>query len=278
VEKIPVVCINGDFMPGPEAFVPALDGGVLFGRGLFETVLVADGRTVLVKRHLKRLFTSAAALSIPPPFSPDEVEALLHGTAVRNGLDAGAVRVTLTAGAEGGRPNLIIHSRPLPYTREHYERGSRCGFVSIPRNERSPLVGHKTTNYFENLLARREARQRELDEGLFLNTRGEVAEGSVSNIFLVRGGRVVTPDGESGLLPGIMREVILEVCRELGIPAEERKVLPEELPHSDEAFITNSLLGVMPLAAVDGHEIGRGGAGGITGLLSREIRRTQPYR
>lgn len=271
MERKRVICINGKFMPASEAVIPALDGGVLYGQGLFETILVKDWQPVFMERHLKRLAGSSAGLSIALPFSPAELEVMLRETIERNGLATGAVRVTLTAGVEGGQAGLIIHSRPLPYTREHYNRGFKAGFVSIRRNERSPLVSHKTTSYFENILARREAVRRGLDEGLFLNTRGEVAEGAVSNIFLVRDKKVITPDRESGLLPGIMRGVVIEACRQLGIPVEERKVLPEELKNCDEAFITNSLMGVMPLASVDGRTIGKGASGEVAGLLNREI-------
>ena len=271
MEKKLVVCINGNFLPASEAVIPALDGGNLYGQGLFETVLIKNGRPVFIERHWDRLTNSSRALSITLPFSVEELDTMLRETVKRNGLTSGVARITLTMGVEGGHSNLIIHNRPLPYTREHYVNGFKSGFVSMRRNERSPLVGHKTTSYFENMLARREARKRGLDEGLFLNTRGELAEGAVSNIFLVKDQKIITPDRESGLLPGVMRGAVLEVCRQLGIPAQERKVLPEELKYCDEAFITNSLLGVMPVVSVDEHAIGRAATGELTGLIHKEI-------
>lgn len=263
--------MNGDFLPASKAVLPALDPGVLFGQGLFETVLFMDGEPVLIKRHLDRLAGSSAALSISLPFSAAELDKMLRETVKRNGLAAGAARITLTAGIEGQHGNLIIHTRPLPYTPDQYKKGFRCGFVSVPRNERSPLAGHKTTNYFENILARREALSLGLDEGLFLNTRGEVAEGTVSNIFFVKDNKVITPEQNCGLLPGIMRRVALETCRRHGIPVEERKVFPGEIEECREVFITNSVMVVMPVVSVDGITIGRGSAGEVAGLLKQCI-------
>lgn len=271
MEQGKVICVNGSFMAAPEAVIPALDGGLLYGQGLFETILIKNGKPELLEQHLKRLAHSSRELSVALPFTQDELSGMLGETIKRSGCETGAARLTLTAGAEGGKSNCIIHIRPLPYKREHYNKGFKAGFLSIQKNERSPLVGHKTTSYFENILARREARARGLDEGIFLNTLGQVAEGSVSNIFFVMAETVITPDMESGLLPGIVRGKVIEICRQKGIPVEERKVLPGELQACEEAFITNSLLGVMPLVNIHNRELGGAITGEITGLLMKEL-------
>lgn len=272
-----VICINGCFMAAPEAVIPALDGGVLFGQGLFETILIKNGKPELIERHLNRLANSCRELAIALPFTLNELSGMLEETIKKNGYTTGAARMTLTAGIEECKhTNLSIHLRPLPYTQEHYERGFKAGIVSIRKNERSPLVGHKTTNYFENILARREARAKGLDEGLFLNTRGEVAEGAVSNVFLVKDGKVVTPDSGSGLLPGIMRGVVMDICQRQRIPVEQRKVHPGEFLYCEEAFLTNSLLGVMPLVSVDKLTVGEEVTGEITRFLMKEMRGIYP--
>jgi branched-subunit amino acid aminotransferase/4-amino-4-deoxychorismate lyase len=271
MEQEKVICVNGSFMAAPEAVIPVLDGALLYGQGLFETILIKNGKPELLEKHLKRLARSSGELAIALSFTMDELSGMLDETIKRSGCETGAARLTLTAGVEGGKSNCIIHMRPLPYKQEHYVKGFKAGFLSIRKNERSPLAGHKTTSFFENILARREARARGLDEGIFLNTLGQVAEGSVSNIFFVKDETVITPDIESGPLPGIMRGKVMEICRQKGIQVEERKVLPGELQGCEEAFITNSLLGVMPLVNIDNRTLGGAITGEITGLLMKEL-------
>ncbi len=262
-----IICLNRIYTSASRAGIPVLDGGVLYGQGLFETFLIKDGQPVFADAHLKRLAASAGELSFNTLFTINEVDLMLRETVRLNGLDHGAARITLTSGVEGQPANLFINMRPLPYRPEHYERGFTAGFVPVPRNQRSPLVFHKTTSFFENMLARRETVKKGWDEGLFLNTIGELAEGTVSNIFLIIDGTVVTPSRESGLLPGIMRQVVLDACVEKGIPSQERKVLPGEFNCCQEAFITNSLMGVMPLVSIEGNIVGTGAEGEITQLL-----------
>ncbi len=269
-----VVCINGKLLPAAEALIPAQGGGVLFGQGLFETILIRSGQPVLVEKHLERLISSAAQLHLEIPYTAGEIVYMLRETVAGNSISQGAARITLSAGADGGPAHIVISNRKLPYTPEQYEKGFAAGFVSFPRNERSPLVGHKTTCFFENVLARREIAGRGLDEGLFLNTGGELAEGTVSNIFLVVDDRVLTPHPESGLLPGIMRQVVLGACRQRGIAVEERKIMLEDLKHCREAFITNSLIGVMPLVIIEGQLVGSGKPGETTVIIKGYVSKT----
>jgi branched-subunit amino acid aminotransferase/4-amino-4-deoxychorismate lyase len=254
--------------------IPALDAGVLYGQGLFETILIKSGQPVLLERHLARMADSASQFQLEAPFPPAEIMLMLKETIAGNVISEGAARITLTAGVNGEAANIVISARKLPYTSGQYARGFAAGFVSFPRNERSPLVGHKTTCFFDNVLARREIAGRGLDEGLFLNTRGELAEGTVSNIFMVVGGKVHTPPPESGLLPGIMRQMALDVCRQRGIAAGERIILPEELQHCREAFITNSLMGVMPLVSIEGQPVGDGKPGELTVAIQNYVFKT----
>lgn len=270
-----VVCLNGMFVAAREAFIPVGDGGVLYGMGLFETIRVAGGRPRMVERHLSRLLSSSAELGLEVPFGPAEISEMIIRTAVENGMDKGALRLTLTAGGAGHGPSLFIQARTSPYSENIYREGIRAGFSAFRRNEKSLLVRHKTLNYYENILARQEAGAAGWDEALFLNTSGNLAEGAVSNLFLVDRGRVVTPDPESGLLPGIARSRVIEACASMRIPVEERAVLPADLLNAGECFITNSLMGVMPVVRIGDAAIGNGRPGEITlavmGVLEREL-------
>jgi len=249
-----IVCLNGRFLPREEAAIPADDRGFLYGFGLFETVLVLAGRPVLWPRHYRRLAAGCRSLGLPAPADPEE---LIQSTVERNGGGDGALRVTWSAGIPGGEGNLVITARPLPH--RDYGRGYRAGWAGARRNETSALVRHKTTCYLENLLAREKARHEGFDEVLFLNTAGRLAEASAGNVFLIRGRRLVTPDEEQGLLPGIVRGLVLELAPAAGLVPEERAVEPRELAAADEVFLTNSLLGVMPLVEVSGQAVGRPG-------------------
>jgi branched-subunit amino acid aminotransferase/4-amino-4-deoxychorismate lyase len=140
---------------------------------------------------------------------------------------------------------------------------------STRRNEASPLSRVKSLNYLDNLLAREEARRKGADEAILLNTRGFVAEGSASNVFLVGGEGLSTPSIESGALPGITRATVIELAREAGITCAECHVEATTLASAAEAFLTNSILGVMPLTRLDGRPIGSGGPGPTTRAISR---------
>lgn len=285
-----IACVNGAFITLEEAVIPMLDQGFLYGFGLFETVLVKDGYPGFLQRHFERMFASANILSISVFFSANEIAGMIEETINKNKVKNGSVRLTLSAGVDtealpgcaktGSRagksqstqPALVIFTRqPLAYSPDHYRYGLSAGFVNIRRNEYSPLVRLKTLNYLENLLAKKEARARGWDEALFLNTAGNLAEGSVSNIFLVKENQIITPDVNQGLLPGIARQVVLEKCVSTWIPVQERVICPQEIWEADECFLTNSLMGVMPLVKVNGHPIGDGRPGKITKKLYQEI-------
>lgn len=233
--------------------------------------------------HLDRLFASAKILEIPVPFPAVGLEELVREMINKNSVVNGSVRLTLSAGTAGisalaadgagaSGPTLIIFTRqPLAYTTGHYQHGLKAGFVKSRRNEHSLLVKLKTINYLENLLAKKEARLYGWDEALFLNTAGNLAEGAVSNIFLVKNKRVVTPAADQGLLPGVMRKAILSKCACLGIPAEERVIALPEVFSAGECFLTNALMGVMPLVEINGRSIGDGRPGMITRKLNQAV-------
>lgn len=267
-----IVCLNDRYIPAGEAVVPAADQGLLYGMGIFETVRVSGELPRLVGLHLSRLLKSAGELGLEVPYSPGAIEEMLYRTAQKNSIKEGGLRLTLTAGGVGCGPSLLVQPRELTYSEEMYRCGIRAGIAPFRRNERSPLVRHKTLNYYENILARRLAASSGWGEALFLNCSGNLAEGSVSNVFLVKDGRVITPEAQSGLLPGITRRRVMDVCAGAGIPLEERAVDPEELYLASECFITNSLMGVMPVTALGVNAVGSGQPGELTRRISSELK------
>ena len=264
------VYYNGEIIPAESALVPVGDRGLLYGCGLFETFLVKNGQAIFIEEHLERLRISAPKISLVLPEEEHYPLGLydgIHEVIAKNNMSEGSLRLTVTAGTEdSNRSNVVITvKKGLAYQAEHYSQGFRAGFLKNPRNERSPLVYVKSLNYLENILGRRETTAKGWNEGLFLNTKGFLVEGTVSNVFLVtKYKELITPDIFSGLLPGIMRAKVLETASAAGYRCIERSVLPEELFTAKECFLTNSLMIVMPLVKVDGRIIGDGRVGEVS--------------
>jgi branched-chain amino acid aminotransferase len=257
-----LVYLNGALLPREEARVSAFDHGFLYGYGLFETMRAYSGCIFRLQEHLDRLARSAAFLGLPVDAS--DLKAACCETLRANKLGDARVRLTVSMGQGESVPDPPPHPRPTvlvvatgyrPLGGETYLKGYDAILSSIRQNSQSPLSRLKSANYLNCVLARKEARAAGADEALLLNERGFLCEGSTSNIFLVTGDSLVTPDEQSGCLPGITRQAVLELARELGIGVAQREISLEELRQADEAFITNSLLELMPLAGLDGRPI-----------------------
>ena len=272
----PLINVNGQFLSPDTPAIGALDRGLLYGDGLFETLRAYGGVPFLLDEHLARLNTSAAALRISDSLDCSIIRHNLAELLRLNALSDAYMRITLTRGAHTGRleveptdhPTVTILARPLrllPPNR--YSPGTSAIIASIRQNADSPLPRPKTLNYLANLLARTEAQERGADEALLLNTRGELAEAASSNVFLVLGGRLVTPCLDTNILPGVTRAEVLRLAAEAGIAADERVVAPHELSAASEAFLTNSIAELVPVRAVDGVPLGTGGPGPITERL-----------
>ena len=275
------IFVNGDFFLPATSKIPVEDMGFLFGYGLFETMRSYGGIVYKLEEHIKRLILSANFLKIPLSFSVAEISELVLKTLQINKLKDAYIKLILSSGIYPGKlsrlpekPNFIIIARPFsPYPDSWYEQGVKATIASIKRNPSSPIYSHKSLNFLENLLAKREAEEKGYQEAIFLNTEGYLSEGSISNLFVVKKERIITPSLSCGCLPGITRKVVLNLCTRLGIPSQERKVKLEELFGADEAFLTNSLREILPLTRVDSHIIGRGKIGRITRILIEEYKK-----
>ena len=273
-----IIYLNGQLIPRFEAKLSPFDHGFLYGYGLFETMRAYNGYIFRLDSHLTRLRCSAESIGLTHSIlTTDEgkqsLKAACMATLEANELKNARIRLTVSAG-EGDMtpdpgtcpsPTILIttqHLAPLPP--EKYETGFKAAVSFLRRNSQSPLSRLKSTCYMENILARTAARAAGCDEAIFLNEQGYLAEGSSTNIFLVSNGELITPCFESGVLPGITRDAVLEIARTSNIKATERWVELNELIEAQEAFVTNSILELMPLVSVEGRPIGSGKPGKLT--------------
>lgn len=262
------VYLNGAFVPSGEARITIDDAGLRYGRGVFETFRARRGAVYLLERHFDRLESGARTLGIVLGRTLADVRAAVRELTERDGLEDARVRLTVTAGSGSGHPALLIQARAATdYPEQLYEGGMSALVASVRRNETSPLVRLKSLNYLDNLLAREEARRAGADEALFLNTRGHLADGSATNVFLVREGELLTPPVEDGALPGITRGAVLELARAARIGAREVSLALSALHDVEEAFLTNAVAGLVPLVLVDGATVGSGSPGLVTRRL-----------
>ncbi len=269
-----IVYLNGSFVPISQAHISVLDYGFLYGYGLFETMRAYGSKVFRQDSHLRRLESSAEMLGIQIKIS--ELRDAVTGTIQANRLGDARVRMTVSIGEGTMVPDpgscdkptvLIMAGEYHPFPEQVYQKGFKAIVSSIRRNSQSPLSRLKSANYLESLLARQEARKAGVDEALCLNEKGFLAEASMSNIFLVTDGTLRTPGQDSGILPGITRGVVIELASHSGIKTIEEDIRVDDLYQAQEAFLTNTLIEVMPLTGVDGKLIGSGVPGTFTQKL-----------
>lgn len=258
------------------------DRGVLFGDGLFETMRAYQGRIFRFERHLERLREGCRVLRLSYGAPARELKEAFFELYRHNVVSGDAyVRVTVTGGPfDGSRtlersapPNVFMIVKPFEgYPEDFYRKGMRVIVSRIRANETSPLSWLKSNNYLCNLVRKQEARDRGADDAVTLNGAGFLAEGTSANLFMARRGRVLTPELSCGILPGITREVILELCEDYGIPCEKGTYLPEELLAADEAFFSVSTGEIIPIGEVEGNRIGFRCPGPLTTRLADAYR------
>ena len=276
-EPTAYIVVNGRLVPAGETHVSALDRGFTLGDGLFETMRARAERVLRLNEHLARLRAGAAMLDLA--LLPDDALRAAIAKALRaHAYPDGVARLTVTRGVDPGRgleisatlePTIVVRVTPFvaPQTKV-YQHGISAVVSSIRRNDTSPLSHVKSLNYGDNILARREARRRGADDALLLNTKGEVACATAANLLMVSDGTLYTPPVESGALPGVTRGAVLEAAATLGIPASIEPLTLERLAAAHEAFLTNTVMGVLPLTRLEGRPIGDGVPGAMTGTLA----------
>jgi branched-chain amino acid aminotransferase len=259
-EMTPLVYVNGRWLPEERALVPANDHGFLYGDGIYETLRVYGGRVFLIDAHLRRLEASAKGIGLRLPLKRAAFAGLLAESVARQRLDEAVIRLTVTRGAGPygfdprlcPTPTVVVAARAFHgYPPAFHAKGLNLAVVSVPRNNAAALPPSvKSTSCLNGILAKMEAIRMKADEGLFLTDRGHLAEGTVSNIFLVHRGRLLTPRLDGDLLPGTTRSLVLRLAGAFRLPVHETLLRPEQLRTADEIFLTNTTMEVMPVGRV----------------------------
>jgi branched-chain amino acid aminotransferase len=272
------VNVNGRITAPEEAAVSPLDRGFLFGDSVYETIRTYGGRPFRLARHLQRLRASAERLDIPHPRAPIDIGTEIERTLQAAGEGEWAIRVVLSRGVGpigydprgAGPPTVLVHARPCPVLPQGFLReGVDVAIVPVRRNAPDALdPAIKSSNLLNNFLAWREASLRAAFEAILLNAEGRLAEGASSNLFVARDGRLRTPPLEEGLLRGVTRDLVLELALGAGLAtAEDEPLFPDDLRNAEEAFLTSTLKGVLPVRRCDGWPIGAGRPGPMTRRL-----------
>lgn len=252
-----ILWLNGELVPASQARIDPADRGFLLGDGIFETMLVRHGRVAFLDAHLLRLARGAEAIGLALPLDPSRVVTACMNLLEANGLaDAprAALRLTLTRGP--GPRGLALPPDPAPTLMIAAASAAPppAGLTAIAatprRNNRSPSAQLKAIAYLDNVLAKEEARARGAEEALMLDNDGHLACASAANIFIWENGRLLTPSADCGILPGIVRAAILELAPGLGVETLEDRIAASRLSRIEGAFLTNSLIGVVPLTRI----------------------------
>ncbi|MFH1791160.1 MAG: aminodeoxychorismate lyase [Candidatus Omnitrophota bacterium] len=265
------VFLNGEFLPVKDANVSLLDRGFLYGDGVFETMRGYNGRVFMLDAHVDRLFGALDILKIKTSFGKKDVAQAVTKTVSVNRLKSAYVKVIVTRGAgpmgmgiaHSGKPTCACLATPLGTIKaDTYKKGVSLGLSSARRNEKSFIAGIKSLNYLDNILAKEEARGTEYFDMVMLNSRGLVTETTSANIFMVKNGKVVTPPVSAGILPGVTRQAVIGIISaNAGNTVIEKDISPDMLYASDEIFVTNSVLEIVPVVKLDRKMIGNGRPG-----------------
>ena len=268
------IYINGKLYDREDAKISVFDHGLLYGDGVFEGIRSYGGRVFRMDEHLERLWNSAKAIWLEIPISKAEMAKAIEDTLAVNGIKDGYIRALVTRGEGtlGLDPNrcsnpqvIIITDRVSLYPDELYEKGLEIITVSVTRNHPTALSPRvKSLNYLNNILAKIEGIQAGCIEALMLNHKGEIAECTGDNIFLVRKGRVLTPPNDAGILEGITRDAVIGLAREMDIDVRETPLTKHDVYIADECFLTGTAAEVVPVVKVDSRTIGDGAPGPIT--------------
>lgn len=244
----------------------SFDFGFLYGVGLFETFRTWKGKLFAFERHLKRLESDLQALGWKLPFGIEMLAEWTNKTikANQNFLAEGSdlkLRITVTPGIVDlqkgwwelgtSKPTVVIHATLLPLDfDQRNELGWQAVFAPWKRSKDFPIWKFKATTYFANVLARQYAKSQGADETIWLNSDGNLTEGTATNLFIVCNGELLTPPPEEGLLAGVMRSLVIEISNEMGLKVCEKPLPLEILKEAEEAFVTNAVIGVVPLTKI----------------------------
>lgn len=270
------IFLNGQLTPAQQGYLSVFDAGFLHGAGLFETMRAYNGVVYRLDQHLDRLIGSAGQLLIPVAGDRNFLRQAVEQTVQANQLTEARVRLTISRGSLHDDPNeetsgtvLVTASALVPYPAEYYHNGMMVLLSALRLNSADPVARHKSTNYLSRLLALRKAREMGAGEALCFSETNHLAEGCISNVFLVRQGKLLTPSLQEPILPGITRAAILELAEAEKIPLSEQTLTIDDLLAAEEVFLTNSIMEVMPVCRIEKHEVGQAKTGALTKWLAQ---------
>jgi branched-chain amino acid aminotransferase len=271
------IFLNDKIVDSDRACISPADGGLLYGAGLFETMRSRNGVVFRMDDHLDRLMTSAAALSIEPSYDKNQLGEAVYQVLRANELTDARIRLTLTSGPvtqteEQHQSTLLITAVSFqPYPAQYYKAGVLAVLCPYRQNPSDPTCGLKTTCYYPRVLALRYAHRNGAAEALWFTTDNRLAEGCVSNVFIVKNSSLLTPPLSTPVLPGIARRTVLEIAGRLSIQCTEKDLNIEDVLGADEIFLTNVVMTVCPVVSVEKHTVADGKVGPVATRLREEF-------
>ncbi|MEW6556222.1 MAG: branched-chain-amino-acid transaminase [Elusimicrobiota bacterium] len=270
-----MVFIDGRFYAKKNAKISVFDHGFLYGDGIYETMRSYNGIVFKIEQHIKRLFESAKLISLKLPYSKQEIKNSVYKTIKTNNFKNAYIRLSFSRGVgEIGldtdlckKPTLVIIAKRFkPFSAKLYREGIKMIIAKTRRNPSEAISPEiKSTNFLNNILAKIEAKKKDVFEAIMLNLDGFVTEGTVSNIFIVKNNILKTPSKKAGILVGVTRNHILQLAKKLEIKTEETFLKPDDLYTADECFITNTSVEIMPVRFVDTQRIS------VNGEITRKL-------
>ena len=268
------VYLNGHVVPAAQAGVSVFDEGFLHGATVFTTMRAHHGKVFRLGEHLNRLAGTVSLLGLHVETDPEALTEAVARVLAANALSDARVRITLSPGAGDGATTLVTAQPLTAYPAAWYEKGIVTVVSSYRQWPGDPSYGHKTGCYLSRVLARQEAAVKGAEEALWYTADNRLAEACFCNVFLVLGGKVLTPPRDTPVLPGIVRGAVVELCRRLDIPCDQDTPLTvREMLAAEEVFLTASLTGVRPVCRIERHEVGEGSPGEVTQRIMTEYQR-----
>jgi branched-chain amino acid aminotransferase len=264
------VYLNGEILPESEAFLSVFDTGFLHGASVFTTLLSHNGKAFRLDRHIARLLGMAEKIGIRHDATAEGLTAAVAKILKANEIAEGRIRITISPGPVGlGKPTTIVTASPLEaYPKWWYEKGIGVMVSGVRQFTGDPTAGLKTGCYLPRVLARQAAAAAGAEEAIWFTEAGHLAEACFCNVFIVRGGEVSTPPLDTPVLPGIVREAVIELCEKLAITCHaDKPITGEDVATAEEMFLTSSTAGIRPVVQIAKTPVGDEKPGPITKKL-----------
>lgn len=275
------VYLNGKLLNAEEAHVTVFDTGLLHGIGLFESLRTYRGQAFRLEDHIARMKKSGSKLGMIVDGDAGFYRNIIDDLLINNGLSDTRVRITVTAGSARvgvytdaqAQPTTLVTCGPLQVPDDIYHHGVGVLLCDFRIHNTDPIARHKTTSYLPRLLALRQAQRISMADAIWYSDEGYLLGGTTGNVFLFKDDELLTPSLELPVFPGITRQIVLDIARELQIPVRETRISMEDTLAAQEIFLTGTTTEIMPVVAIEKHVVGPGRVGPITRTLLQKYRR-----